>query len=108
MKSSVGAASPVRARVYNNELDWSSFISFESPVSGPKLGKNKIILFYSFLTLTFTFSGTKGLFAPSLLHLSGTKGPYVFFTFALAFFKCLVVNTSGQGGLSSLLKVKNA
>ena len=62
-------------------------------------------LFYSFITLIFTFSGTKGLFALSLLHHSGIKGPYVFLAFALAFFKCPVVNISGQGGLSSPLKV---
>ena len=55
--------------------------------------------------MTFAFSGTKGLFALSLLYLSGTKGLYVFFTFALAFIKCPVVNTSGQGGLSTQIKV---
>ena len=41
MKYSVGAAVPVSASVCNNEMDWSSFISFVSPVSGPKLERSK-------------------------------------------------------------------
>ena len=55
------------------------FISFDSPVSGPKFEISKKN--YSFLILTFAFRGVKGLFALSLLHLSGTKGLHVFFTF---------------------------